>query len=76
MNKHTVVGWIGMVTFLMAYGLVANGVVGASGFWYNGMNIVGALSIAYSLLPAKAWPTITLELCFVLIGVVAILKLF
>ena len=76
MNKYTVVGWFGMIVFLLAYGLVSNQVVDSAGFWYNIMNIVGALAIAYSLLPAKAWPTITLEMCFVAIGLLAIAKYF
>ena len=74
MNKYTVVGWVGMILFLLAYGLVSNEVVHSAGLEYNGLNVVGAIAIAYSLLPAKAWPTIVLEMCFVVIGLVAIAK--
>lgn len=76
MSKHNAVGWFGMVTLLVAYALVSGGVIVPTGYWYNAMNIVGGLTIAYSLLPVRAWPTIVLELCFVSIGLVAIVKLF
>ena len=65
---YTEIGWFGMVTFLVAYALVALGKVQSTGIPYNLLNITGAASIAYSLLPAEAWPTITLEGCFILIG--------
>lgn len=71
---YTVIGWFGMVTFLVAYGLVANKKVESTGIKYNVMNMVGAAAIAYSLLPKQAWPTIALEGCFVLIGLWAIYK--
>lgn len=63
-----------MITFLAAYFLVANNKVVSTGVIYNGMNIVGATAIAISLLPFEAWPTIALEVCFVLIGLNAIRK--
>ncbi|MFZ2253200.1 MAG: hypothetical protein WAW13_03455 [Minisyncoccia bacterium] len=76
MSTYNAVGWFGMITLLVSYGLVSNGVIVPTGYWYNIMNIVGGLTIAYSLLPLRAWPTIVLELCFVSIGLVAIVKLF
>jgi hypothetical protein len=71
---YTVIGWIGMITFLAAYALVANSKLKSTGVAYNAMNVVGAAAIAYSLLPLQAWPTIALEGCFVLIGLNAICK--
>ena len=68
----TEIGWFGMVTLLVAYGLVANKRVDSTGLRYNAMNVVGAAAIAYSLIPLQAWPTIALEACFILIGLHAI----
>lgn len=71
---HTAIGWVGMITFLVAYALVSTKKVDPSGYVFNSMNVVGAASIAYSLLPLEAWPTIALEACFVAIGLDAIRK--
>jgi len=71
---HTEVGWLGMITFLAAYGLVTNKKVDPGGYAYNAMNAVAAAAIAYSLLPVQAWPTIALEVCFILIAAYAIYK--
>lgn len=71
---YTAIGWVGMITFLVAYGLVANDKLKSTGILYNMLNIVGAVCIAYSLIPVEAWSTIVLEGCFVLIGIRAIYK--
>ncbi len=63
-----------MVILLVAYGLVTNRKVDSAGLVYNTLNVIGALAITYSLLPLRAWPTIALELCFILIGLVALRK--
>lgn len=73
-EMHTEIGWIGMITFLAAYALVANKKVDSAGYAYNSMNVAGAIAIAYSLLPLQAWPTIALEACFMAIGLYAIYK--
>ena len=71
---YTQVGWIGMILFLVAYYLVSSKKLDSSGVAYNVMNILGAATIAYSLIPVQAWPTIALESCFMVIGAQAIYK--
>lgn len=71
---HTVVGWIGMILFLINYALVANNKLDATGKLYNLVQVIAAAAIAYSVLPAQAWPVIVLEAFFMLIGLIAILK--
>jgi len=71
---HTAIGWTGMIMFLFNYALVANNKIDATGKLYNAVQVIAAAAIAYSLLPAKAWPTIVLECFFILIGLVAIFK--
>jgi len=71
---HTAIGWVGMITFLVAYALVSTKKVDPSGYVFNSMNVVGTASIAYSLLPLEAWPTIALEGCFMLVGLRTIYK--
>lgn len=73
-QMHTEIGWAGMIIFLAAYALIANKKLASTGIAYNAMQILGAMAIAYSLLPARAWPTIVLELCFIAIGIGAIGK--
>ncbi|MDD4803704.1 MAG: hypothetical protein PHN69_00840 [Candidatus Pacebacteria bacterium] len=70
----TIIGWIGMILFLVNYVLVVYKKVEATGKAYNMIQVIAAAAIAYSLLPAQAWPTIILECFFILIGLTAILK--
>ncbi|MFA5934609.1 MAG: hypothetical protein WC827_01860 [Candidatus Paceibacterota bacterium] len=70
----TIIGWVGMVMFLVNYALVVNKKIEATGRLYNLVQIIAAAAIAISLLPAKAWPVIVLECFFILIGIIAILR--
>lgn len=63
-----------MITFLVAYFLVSNKKVDAAGIPFNMMQALAALAMAYSVWPVKAWPIITLEGFFILIGLIAIYK--
>ena len=65
---YNVIGWFGMILFLVNYAAVASGKMQATGKLYNSLQVIAAGGIAYSLLPLQAWPTITLELCFIGIG--------
>ena len=74
MNVYDLIGWVGMILFLINYALVSNGKIVATGKLYNSLQVVAAAAIAVSLLPAQAWPTITLEVFFMGIGLHAIFK--
>ena len=63
-----------MILFLFNYFAVSQGKMNAKGKIYNTLQIVAAAAIAVSLLPVKAWPTIVLEVFFVLIGMLALMK--
>lgn len=71
---YTVCGWIGMILFIVNYALVANKKIEASGKLFNAVQVIAAVAVAYSLLPAKAWSTIALELFVMMIGLIAIFK--
>jgi presenilin-like A22 family membrane protease len=69
---YAAIGWIGMILFLINYYLVSNKKVDASGIPFNAVQVIAAAAIAISLLPAQAWPVITLEVFFMMIGIKAI----
>lgn len=71
---YTVIGWIGMILFLVNYALVAHEKIDAAGWRYNAIQVVAAAAVAVSLLPVQAWSTITLEGFFVLIGLRMVYK--
>ncbi len=71
---HTAIGWIGMIAFLINYAMVANKKIDATGKLYNAIQVIAAAAIAFSLIPAQAWPVIVLELFFMAIGLVAIFR--
>ena len=73
---YTIIGWIGMVLFLVNYYFVSNGLVAATGVLYNTLQIAAAAAIAVSLLPVRkqALSTIAIELSFIVIGLLVIFK--
>ncbi len=74
MNICNLIGWVGMILFLVNYFAVSNKKIDPAGKLYNSIQIIAATAIAISLLPIKAWPTIVLEGFFIGIGFMAIFK--
>lgn len=71
---HDLIGCIGGVVLLASIYAASSGRIPATGKLFNWMQVSGAVLIAVSLLPAQAWPTITLEACFMAISLRAIFK--
>ena len=74
MNIYTLIGWVGMILFLVNYFAVSNNKIDPTGKLYNLIQVIAAAAIAISLIPIRAWPTIVLEVFFIGIGLMAISK--
>ena len=70
-----VLGWIGMVLVLLAYGLLSSNKI-SNGKVYQILNIVAAIFMAIGLFPKDAWFSFALQIAWAIIGIVAIIKIY
>ena len=69
-----ILGWIGMVLVLIAYGLLSSNKIPNEKL-YQILNVVAAVFMAIGLLPKNAWFSFALQVAWAIIGVVAIIKI-
>ena len=70
-----ILGWIGMILVLVAYGLLSTNKI-ENGKLYQMLNQIAATFMAIGLFPTKAWFSFTLQVIWALIAFVAIIKLY
>lgn len=68
-------GWAGTVTFLVAYWGVSSGKLKADGLLYQWMNLGGAIAIALSVFPKRAWPAFALEVVWGAIALTTLIRI-
>ena len=71
-----VVGWIGAVLILGGYALLTAEKVNAKSVSYQAMNVVGATGFIANGVWNDAWPSAVLNIIWVGIGVVALIRIF
>ncbi|MEO5808670.1 MAG: hypothetical protein ABIR51_01085 [Sphingomicrobium sp.] len=71
-----VVGWIGGALILTAYGMLTAGKLDAKSPAYQWMNVVGAAGFIANSSWNGAWPSAVLNIIWVGIGVVALIRIF
>ena len=71
-----VVGWIGAILILAGYGLLSAGKLTAKDPVYQWLNVVGALGFIANSSWNGAWPSAALNVIWVGIGAVALVKIF
>ena len=71
-----VVGWIGAVLILAGYGLLSAGKLDAKSPAYQWLNVVGAAGFIANSSWNGAWPSAALNVIWVGIGAVALLRIF
>jgi hypothetical protein len=68
-------GWAGAACLLVAYVLVSSGRLDGKSGRYNWTNLAGGALLAYASWVKGAWPSVTLNLVWIVIGVRAIAAL-
>ena len=71
-----VVGWIGALLILAAYGLLSAGRLDAKSPAYQWLNVVGAIGFILNSGWNGAWPSAALNVIWVGIGLVALVRIF
>ena len=69
-----ILGWIGMVLVLLAYGLLSTNKID-NGKIYQILNLIAAIFMAIGLLPKNAWFSFALQVAWAVIALVAIIKI-
>ena len=71
-----VVGWVGAVLILTGYGLLSAGKLDAKTPAYQWLNVVGAIGFILNSGWNGAWPSAALNVIWVGIGAVALMRIF
>ena len=71
-----VVGWAGAVLILAGYGLLSAGKLDGKSPIYQWLNVLGALGFIANSAWHSAWPSAILNVIWVGIGLVALVKIF
>lgn len=70
-----IAGWFGAALLLAAYALVSVRRLAAEGALFQGMNLAGGAGLAANSAAAGAAPSVAVNLIWIAIGVVALLRL-
>ena len=73
--RFQIIGWIGMVLILVAYFLVSFDIVTVHNIWFQLMNIVGSIGLVLVAYNRKDYQPMTLNIIWILIAIVAILRI-
>lgn len=68
------IGWISVSLILLAYALLTFGVVKSTDALYNGINLVGAVGLAWRVYQDRNWSNFALEVVFITIAIIALIK--
>ena len=69
-----IIGWVGMVMVLLAYGLLSSNKI-KNGLAYQLLNLLAGILMAIGLYPKDAWFSFTLQIIWALIALISIIKL-
>lgn len=69
-------GWYGTIAIVAAYALVSYGILPSVGLIYQGLNVTGALGIIWISYKKKVMQSVTLNVFWALIGIIAIIRFF
>lgn len=68
------VGWLGALAVLVAYGLISAGRLEGSSGWYQGLNLLGAVGLALNTLFYTAYPSAMVNIIWAGIAVAALYR--
>ena len=68
------IGWVGAALLLLAYGLNSYGKVQSNSIQYQSLNMVASFFFIINTVYHKAIPSTALNLVWILIGVIALVK--
>lgn len=79
MNQKTVIdilGWIGVVALLLAYGLLSARKLSGQGAVYQGLNVVGSGLLIINSAYYRAMPSVAVNVFWIMIGLVSLARVW
>ena len=73
MKLTDIIGWIGTLLILVAYGLLSTGLIASDIRYYIPM-LIGSTGVAIISYVKKAWQPCVLNIIFAILSIVAIVK--
>jgi hypothetical protein len=73
-NTIQLIGWVGGVSLLLAYGLVTSGKLAATGSTYLAVNFFASIALGLSTAAAHAWPSTTVNALWLVIGLMPLTR--
>ena len=73
-NAVNVVGWLGVIAIVLAYGLNIAGVVAVSSYVYLLLNGLGAVALIWESSTKKDWQSVVLNIVWALIAIYGVLS--
>lgn len=71
-----ILGWLGVLLFLVAYFLVSFQIAASDSLVYQGMNLVGSIFVIADLFRKKAFYMVVLEVFWGAIALISLLKIY
>ena len=69
-----ILGWIGMILVLLAYGLLSTNKI-PNGKFYQVLNLLAAIFMAIGVFPKNAWFSFIIQIIWAFIAIIAIFKI-
>jgi len=73
-KMNVVCGWFGAALILAAYFSVSFGLMTLGDGGFQAMNLFGALGLCVNAYAKKAWPVVALEVAWMLIALVSLIR--
>jgi len=70
-----ILGWYGAVAILIAFALISFNIINSNSLTYQLLNLTGSIGIVVNASRKKDFPVIGLNICWVLIALVALIKI-
>ncbi|MEO1052300.1 MAG: hypothetical protein AAFX87_16830 [Bacteroidota bacterium] len=71
-----IIGWIGSVEVILAYGLISYHKITAKSIWYQLLNLTGGFFLIINTYYYKAYPSTFINVVWLFIAAVAIFNIF
>ncbi|MFA6071961.1 MAG: hypothetical protein WC810_25580 [Janthinobacterium sp.] len=72
---NEIIGWYGALAIMGAYFLNSFYIIESNSFWYQFLNVTGAIGIVLISFVKKAYQSMVLNIIWVIIGTIALIKI-
>lgn len=70
-----ILGWVGSTEVILAYALVSSQKIESDNFWYQFLNLTGAILLIINTIYNESYPSMFINVVWVVIAIVALSKM-